>query len=47
MELEAWRKDSLKQEEEVTEEPKRLTVQEMARGFSAFEEASSVFRHRT
>ena len=47
MELEAQRKDSLRQEEEITEEPKRRTVQETARGFSVFEEALSVSRHRT
>ena len=28
-----------RQEEEVTEEPKRFTTQEMARGFALFEEA--------
>ena len=41
-----WRpgdKDEERQEEEVTEEPKRLTTQEMARGFSLFEEALLVF----
>ena len=39
-ELEAQRKDEEKQEEEeVTEERKRCTMQEMARGFSLFEEA--------
>ena len=44
MELEAQRKDEEKQEEEdVTEEPKRFTMQEMARGFSLFEEALLVF----
>ena len=37
MELEAQRKDKERQEEEVTEEPKRFTMQEMARGFSLFE----------
>ena len=32
--LEAWRKDEERQEEEeVTEEPKRFITQEMARGF--------------
>ena len=37
MELEAQRKDKVRQEEEeVTEEPKRFTTQEMARGFSFF-----------
>ncbi|TEA29453.1 hypothetical protein DBR06_SOUSAS510002, partial [Sousa chinensis] len=39
MELEAQRKDEERQEEEVTEELKRFTRQEMARGFSLFEEA--------
>ncbi|TEA27056.1 hypothetical protein DBR06_SOUSAS34510007, partial [Sousa chinensis] len=40
MELEAQRKDEERQEEEeVTEEPKRFMTQEMARGFSLFEEA--------
>ena len=48
MELEAQRKDEERQEEEeVTEEPKRFTTQEMARGFSLFEEALLVLRHRT
>ena len=32
-----------RQEEEVTEEPKRFMTQEMARGFSLFEEALLVF----
>ena len=39
MELEAQRKDEERQEEEVTKELKRFTTQEMARGFSLFEEA--------
>ena len=44
MELEAQRKDEERQEEEeVTEEPKRFTTWEMARGFSLFEEALLVF----
>ena len=43
MELEAQRKDKEKQKEEVTEELKRLMMQEMARGFSLFEEALLVF----
>ena len=44
MELEAQRKDKERQEEEVvTEEPKRFMMQEMARGFSLFEEALLVF----
>ncbi|KAJ8777715.1 hypothetical protein J1605_014368 [Eschrichtius robustus] len=44
MELEAQRKDKeRKEEEEVTEEPERFTMQEMARGFSLFEEALLVF----
>ena len=43
-ELEAPRKDKERQEEkEVTEEPKRFTTQEVARGFSLFEEALLVF----
>ena len=33
MELEAQRKDEKRQEEEVTEEPERFTMQEMAKGF--------------
>ena len=42
LELEAQRNNEEEQEEEeVTEEPKRLTTQEMARGFSLFEEAVS------
>ena len=44
MELEGKRKDEKSQEEEeVTEEPKRFMMQEMARGFSLFEEALLVF----
>ena len=44
MELEAQRKDEERQEEEeVTEGLKRFTMQEMARGFSLFEEALLVF----
>ncbi|KAJ8798073.1 hypothetical protein J1605_001564 [Eschrichtius robustus] len=44
MELEAQRKDEDRQEEnEVTEEPKRFTKQEVARGFSLFEETLLVF----
>ena len=44
MELAAQRRDEERQEEqEVTEEPKRFTTQEMARGFSLFEEALLVF----
>ena len=40
MELNAQKKDEERQEEEEkTEEPKRFTRQEMARGFSLFEEA--------
>ena len=42
MALEAQRKEE-KQEEEVTEEPERFTVQEMARRFSFFQEALIVF----
>ena len=43
MELEAQRKDKERQEEEVSEEPKRFTSQEIASGFSLFEEALLVF----
>ena len=44
MELEVDRKDEERQQvEEVTEELKRFTTQEMARGFSLFEEALLVF----
>ena len=43
MELEAQRKDRERGEEEVTEELKRFTTQEMARGFSLFEAALLVF----
>ena len=43
MELEAQRKDEERQGEEVTEEPKRFTMQKMERGFSLFEEAPLVF----
>ena len=39
MDLEAQRQDKERQEEEVTEEPKRVTVQEMAGGSSLSEEA--------
>ena len=39
MEVEPQKKDEERQEEEVTEELKRFTMQEMARGFSLFEEA--------
>ena len=39
MELEAQRKDEERPEKEVTEEPKKFMTQEMARGFSLFEEA--------
>ena len=47
MELEAQRKDEDRQEEEVTKELKRFTMQEMARRFSLFQEALLVLRHRT
>ena len=47
MELEAQRKKEERQEEEVTEELKRLTMQGMARAFSLFEAALLVLRHRT
>ena len=43
MELEAQRKDRERQEEEVTEEPKRFMTQKMASGFSLFEEIRLVF----
>ena len=44
MELEAQKKDEERQEEEeVTEEPKRFTMQEMARGLFSSEEALLVF----
>ena len=44
IELEDQRKDKERQEEEeVTEEPKRLTVQERAGGFSLLEEALLAF----
>ena len=44
MELEAQRKDEERQEEEqVTEEPKRFTMQEIAREYSLFEKALLVF----
>ena len=43
-ELEALRKDEGRQEEEITEELKRFMMQEMARGFSLFEEALLVFK---
>ena len=47
MELEAQGKDEERQEEEEgTEEPKRFMTQEMARGFSLFEEALLVFEAR-
>lgn len=39
----AQRKDKESQEEDVTEELKRFTTQEMARGFSLLEEALFVF----
>ena len=39
MELEAQGKDEERQKEEMTEEPKSFTTQEMARRFSLFEEA--------
>ena len=43
MELHAQRKDEERQEEKVTEKPKRFMMQEMPRGFSLFEEALLVF----
>ena len=42
IELEAQRKEKERQKE-VTEEPKRFMMQEMARGFYLFEEALLVF----
>ena len=42
MESETQRKDKDRQEGEITEEPKRFMLQEMARGFSLFEETLSV-----
>ena len=39
MELKAQRKDEERQEEEVTEKLKRFRMQDMARGFSLFQEA--------
>ena len=48
MELEAQSKDQEKQkEEDITEETKSFTTQEMARGFSLFEEALLGLGHRT
>ncbi|XP_059984138.1 uncharacterized protein LOC132508194 [Lagenorhynchus albirostris] len=43
MELETQRKGEERQEEEVTEEPKRYTMLETAKGFSLFEEGLLVF----
>lgn len=43
MEVEAERQDKEKKEEEVTEEEKRFMMQEMAKGFSLFEEALLIF----
>lgn len=43
IDLEAQQKDEENQEEEITEEPKRIMTQKMARGFSLFEEALLVF----
>ena len=47
MELEAQRKDEERQEEKVTEESKKSTMQEVARGFSLFEEGLLILRYRT
>ena len=47
MELEAQGNIKERQEEDVTEELKRFITQEMAGGFSLFEEALLVLRHRT
>ena len=44
LELMVQRKNKERQEEEVTEGPKRFTMQEMARGFSLFEEALLIFK---
>ena len=47
MELEVQRKDEERQEEEgVTKELKRFTTQEMARGFSLFEETLCRFQNK-
>ena len=46
MELEAQRKDEERQEEEVTEEPKRFTMLEMAKGFY-LRKYCWFLRHRT
>ena len=43
MEPEAQRKDEERQEEEVTEELKRFTMQEMAKEYSLFKEALLAF----
>ena len=43
MELEAQRKDEERQEEEITEEPKRFITQEMIREFSLLGQALLVF----
>ena len=43
MELEAQRKDEKRQEEEITEEPKRFITQEMIREFSLLGQALLVF----
>ena len=47
MELEAQGNSKERQEEDITEELKRFITQEMAGGFSLFEEALLVSRHRT
>ena len=47
MELEALGNSKERQEEEVTEELKRIVTQERAEEFSLFEEALLVLRHRT
>ena len=43
MELEAQRKDEERQEEEISEEPKRFITQEMIREFSLLGQALLVF----
>ena len=41
--IKAQRKEEEKEKEEVTKEPKRFVMQEMARGFSLFEETLLIF----
>lgn len=47
MELEAQQKDEESQEEDVTEEPKRCTTQEMEGDFHYLKRHCSVLRHKT